>query len=186
MTEVFIGLGSNLGNRSGNIENALELIGRKAGRVRELSSFVESEPWGYLSENWFLNRVAVVDFDDSQVLTGNRPDDRKLPESPAARQAMELLHRLRAIENSIGRIRTGRYIDRLIDLDILYYGNAVIETAELTIPHPDIHKRKFILVSLMELCPEKVHPGLGLTIRELMERCTDEGRTRIITGPDFH
>ena len=182
MKEVLIGLGSNLGDRAGNIEKALDLVNQQIGQVNARSSWIESEPWGYQSSNWFLNRVVVVDFDESLLSSGIKTNTLCNAENPEYLKARELLRSLREIETASGRVRTVGYTDRMIDLDILFYGNAVIDSQELTVPHPHLHERRFILVSLMELCPDRIHPRLGETIRELMEKCTDRGLVRIIKG----
>jgi len=154
MQELVIGLGSNLGDRRKNIESAIALIGEKIGLVTAVSSLVETEPWGFESENKFLNCAITV----SIMYT----------ESAAVSLVLRgIIGILQSIEHEYGRVRTGVYTDRVIDLDILFYGDVVINEPGLTVPHPKLHEREFVLVSLMELCPEKVHPGMGKSIREV-------------------
>jgi len=154
MQELIIGLGSNLGDRRENLEKAIKRISEMIGRVTTVSTFVETEPWGFESKNAFLNGVAIVE-DTSGSSDGN-------PKS-----AMEVIRILQSIETDFGRIRTGAYTDREIDLDILFYGDEIINERELVVPHPKLHEREFVLVSLMEICPDKIHPVFGKSIREI-------------------
>ena len=154
MLELIIGLGSNLGDRRKNIETAITLIGEKIGLVTAVSTVAETEPWGFFSDNKFLNCVIIVR-DDSNLSTS---DYERLS------GIMGVLH---SIEHGFGRVRTGVYTDRAIDLDILFYGQVIINEPGLIVPHPKLHERDFILISLMELCPDKVHPVIGKSIREL-------------------
>ncbi len=156
MQELIIGLGSNLGDRRKNIETAIALIERKIGSAAAISSCVETEPWGFESSNKFLNCALLIkDKADSTL--------------PARVRAAEILVILQQIEQEFGRVRTGVYTDRAIDLDILFYGDEILNEPGLIVPHPKLHEREFILVSLMELCPDKVHPVIGMDIRELWE-----------------
>jgi 2-amino-4-hydroxy-6-hydroxymethyldihydropteridine diphosphokinase len=154
MQELIIGLGSNLGDRRKNIEAAIALIGKKIGLVTAISAFVETEPWGFESENKFLN-CAIIVGDDSSF------------SSSSSSRVFEIIGILQSIEYGFGRVRTGVYANRAIDLDILFYGDLVITEPGLIVPHPKLHERDFVLVSLMELCPDKVHPVIGKSIREL-------------------
>lgn len=154
MRELIIGLGSNLGDRQGNIETAIGLIGERIGKVAAISEFAETEPWGFESENSFLNcAIIVMDEADGSL--------------PVVVRAGEIIRILQDIEQRFGRVRTGVYTDRAIDLDILFYGDQVLNEPGLTIPHPRLHEREFILVSLREICPEKVHPVIGKKVKEL-------------------
>ena len=154
MQELIIGLGSNLGDRRKNIETAIDLIGKKIGLVTAVSTLVETEPWGFESENKFLNGAVVVRIDSGSERSGLL--------GPS-----EILEILKSIEHEFGRVRTGVYADRALDLDILFYGDIIINEPGLIVPHPKLHERDFILVSLMELCPDRVHPVIGLKIREI-------------------
>jgi 2-amino-4-hydroxy-6-hydroxymethyldihydropteridine diphosphokinase len=154
MQDLIIGLGSNLGDRRKNIESAIGLIRERVGQVVGESELIETEPWGYSSENWYLNgaiRVAI----DPELFPERRVD-------PGA-----VLLVLQAIEAEFGRIRTGVYADRTIDIDILFFGDQVLDEPGLIVPHPKLHERDFILASLMELCPEMIHPVLGKSVREI-------------------
>ena len=131
--EVFLSLGSNLGDKSKNLESAISLIGSRAGDVTAVSSFIETKPVGFKSENRFVN-CAV------RIVTALDP--------------FELLRITQQIERELGRTTKsvgGVYSDRTIDIDILLYGNAVIDTPELKIPHPQMRKRDFVMRPLREI-----------------------------------
>ena len=136
MTRAYVGLGSNLGDREGSIRRAAELIG--AGR---LSTVRETEPWGIEDQPLFLNAVAEVETD--------------LP-------PRRLLDRLLEVERTLGRMRDGaRFGPRTIDLDLLLYGSEMVAEPGLTVPHPRLHERRFVLEPLAELEPGLVVPGRG-------------------------
>ncbi len=152
----FIGLGSNLGDRSSCLERAIGLLGRTEGiRVVGVSSFRETEPVGYLDQPPFLNGAVALETD--------------LP-------ARELLDRLLAVERELGRERTGpRFGPRTIDLDLLLYGDQVIDEPGLTVPHPRLHERAFVLEPLVELDPELRLPD-GRLVRDLLSGLTGDIR----------
>ena len=140
MTRAYVGLGANLGDREASLARALELL-RETGDVVAVSSVRETEPWGYADQPPFLNAVAALETE----LT-----------------ARELLDELLDIERRLGRTRGGpRYGPRTIDLDILVYGDDVIDEPRLTVPHPRLHERRFALEPLQELDPDLVVPGRG-------------------------
>lgn len=153
MTEkktTYLGLGTNTGNRKENLTRAIEELSLALGNSIAVSSFIETEPWGFCSENKFLNCVAGFS-------TGKSP--------------MELLDITESIERKLGRSSksaNGIYHDRTIDIDILLYGNEIIRNSRLTIPHPLMHKRDFVLVPLCEIAPEAMHPTMNKCIRELL------------------
>jgi 2-amino-4-hydroxy-6-hydroxymethyldihydropteridine diphosphokinase len=133
---VFVGLGANLGDRERAIRNAAELIGS-----RRLSSLRETEPWGVSDQPPFLNGAAELETDLS---------------------ARELLERLLEVERQLGRVRgPDRYGPRTIDLDLLVYGEEAVSEPDLTVPHPRLHERLFVLEPLAELDPDLVVPGRG-------------------------
>ena len=151
MSTTYLGLGSNLGDRRRNIDVALALISKRVGEMRALSGFHETQPWGYDSEESYLN-VAV------EVETGLNP--------------VELLRVTQSIEHEAGRqIKTlnAEYRDRTIDIDILLYDDLIINTPDLTIPHPLMHLRTFVLQPLTEIAPHVVHPVLRKSIEELSD-----------------
>jgi 2-amino-4-hydroxy-6-hydroxymethyldihydropteridine diphosphokinase len=150
----YIGLGSNRGDRIGTCRRALELLNR-AGTVVKVSSFYCTEPVGYEQQEEFVNAVAKFE-------TGLSPGG--------------LLAACRAIENELGRVRLIRWGPRTIDLDILLYGNDVIETPDLVIPHPQMDVRGFVLVPLAEIAPRIVHPVLNKTVARLLSELKDPHR----------
>ena len=156
MERCYVLFGSNMGDKDAIFAQACLLINNRCGCVVQVSAAYESEPWGFEAEEWFLNRVIVVETDKS-------------PE--------ELLQKLLDIERDLGRIRHPEihtYISRTADLDLLYYGHRVINTDMLTVPHPRLHLRRFALVPMCEVAPEWVHPVFGLTQQELLQQCPDE------------
>lgn len=151
---VFLGLGTNLGDREKNLSMAVKRIGEEIGTVTDCSSVYETEPWGFRSENPFLNMVV-------RVRTSLRPSG--------------LLGRILMIEAQLGRLRSGKvYKSRTMDIDILLYGTDVIRKEDLEIPHPRIAVRRFVLEPLCELAPGMKHPVLKVTFSELLEKCVDE------------
>ena len=148
MARVFIGFGSNLGDRRENISKALELIKERCSIVK-VSSIYETEPVGYLDQGMFLNGVLEV--------------ESKL-------NCRELLEFLLSIEDELGRVRTIKDGPRTMDLDILFYGDSIIEEEDLIVPHPRLHERKFVLEPLNELDSEFIHPKLKKSIKELFSK----------------
>lgn len=149
--KAYLGLGSNLGNRRRNLITAAALLAERAGDVLALSSFYETEPWGFVSENRFLNAALALE-------TSLSPFD--------------LLRLTQTIEREMGRAAKstqGIYHDRLIDIDLLLYGDEVVRSAELEIPHPHLHERRFVLEPLREIAPFLRHPLLGKNMEELFQ-----------------
>lgn len=147
---VYMGLGSNTGNKKENLMRAIENLSLALGSPAALSSIIESEPWGFESKNSFLNCVAA--FDTHLCPT-------------------RLLDIIENIERQMGRTTkstNGQYSDRPIDIDILFYGNESINTERLTIPHPLLHKRDFVLIPLYEIAPRLIHPLQQKSIEELL------------------
>lgn len=140
--KIYLGLGSNLGNKEENLKKALDLLSEKIGDIIAVSSFYTSEPQGFISENNFLNAAVSM--------------HTKL--SPFA-----LLDETRKIEKQLGRKQKTRevYTDRIIDIDILFYDDLILNTPELTIPHPHIAEREFVLVPLSEIALELVSQKFG-------------------------
>jgi 2-amino-4-hydroxy-6-hydroxymethyldihydropteridine diphosphokinase len=158
MKIVFLGIGTNLGNREGNLKQAVAGIENFPGDVLQSSSIYETEPWGFQVEEEFLNMVVKIQTDLS-------PD--------------ALLGNIHILESTLGRVReTKGYISRLIDIDILFFDAQIINEEHLKIPHPLLHKRKFVLIPLCEIEPGMIHPGLGKTIGELLQICKD---TSVVT-----
>lgn len=154
--KVYIALGTNLGERLDNLKNAVDSLPPEV-RVIKASPVYETPPWGYLDQADFLNQVLEAETD--------------LP-------PVELLAHLKIIEQKIGRTTSFKYGPRLIDLDILFYDDLILETASLSIPHPKIQERAFVLVPLTDLNPDIRHPDSGKTMQELLENL-DQGGIRL-------
>lgn len=157
---VYLGLGSNLGDKNGNLLQAREQIAAVSGiEITAESSLYVTAPWGKTDQEEFLNQVLKIETDLS---------------------AIELLHALQNIEINMGRQRLEKWGPRIIDLDILLYGDEVIDGVELTVPHPYMRQRLFVLVPLQEISPELVFPDNGAYIGEVLNRVLDrEGNQEI-------
>lgn len=147
MTRAYLSLGSNLGDRRGYLREAVRRLATPEVVLRRLSSVYETEPQDLPDQPWFLNLVVELD-------TSLCPRD--------------LLAHIRGIENSLGRVREIPKGPRTLDIDILLYGDVVVDTAELTLPHPRMASRRFVLEPLAELCAELRHPVLERSVRELL------------------
>lgn len=161
MTMLYLLIGGNLGDKKKIFEEARELLGERIGKISALSSVYETEPWGFQSDDVFWNQVLKI----------------KTELSPE-----EILGKTQEIEQDLGRIRKEyRYESRMIDIDILFYGDQIIKQEDLIIPHPRIQERKFTLVPLCEIAPELVHPVLKKSIGQLLEECTDQLKVKIVS-----
>jgi len=158
---VFLGLGSNLGDREAAIDDALVRLAARGVAARERSSTWLTEPVGGPPQGWFLNAAAGVE-------TALAPE--------------ELLAACLDVERAMGRVRTVRDGPRTIDVDVLLYGERCVALPGLTIPHPRLAERRFVLAPLAEIAPQQVHPVLGLTVAELLERCPDRSSVRRFAG----
>ena len=148
---IYLGLGTNQGNKEENIRGAIEELSHLLGTPTAVATIIETEPWGFQSDNSFLN--TVVAFKSTLA-----------PE--------EILKATQEIELRLGRTKKsidGCYSDRPIDIDILLYGSRVIESEHLTIPHPLLHKRLFVLQPLAQIAPGLIHPILGKSIARLLK-----------------
>ena len=153
MSKVYLSIGSNKGNRSVLINKAIDEIEKKVGIIISRSSIYQSKSWGFDS-NDFYNLCLLIDTDI-------------VPKS--------LLINLKKIEKSMGREDIdGSYSDRFIDIDILFYDNIITDSEDLKIPHPKIEIRKFVLVPMLEIADNYVHPILNKTIKELYNDCSDQ------------
>jgi len=157
MAIAYLSLGSNLGDRGENLAVALKRLEEKV-KIVKVSSIYETEPVGYEDQPWFLNLVCAVE-------TGLSPQ--------------ALLKLAKAIERKLGRRGTVRFGPRIIDIDILLYDGLTLDSPDLVIPHPRLAERAFVLVPLKEIAPNLVHPSLGLTIEELLERLENPEEVRL-------
>jgi len=187
--EIYIALGSNLGDREANLTEAIERIKKLGLRIEKVSSIYETEPVGGRDQPWFLNQVIEIEFIKVAL-----PDELKLADESAecAIQAEALLSKLLEVEQSMGRVRTFRNGPRLIDIDLLFFGDRVIANpkeedemlrgrTEIFVPHPRMHHRRFVLEPLCEIAPDFVHPVLKSTCRELLTRVDDDSLVRPYT-----
>lgn len=147
---VYIGLGTNIGDKRQNLTRALEELAKRPEiRINRVSSLYQSEPWGNKDQDDFLNQVVEIE---------------------TRLSAWDLLHLLHTIEINMGRQRETKWGPRIIDLDILLYGDVVLQTEELQIPHALMRERLFVLIPLQEINPEVVFPDDGSTLREVLVR----------------
>ncbi|MGI6319391.1 MAG: 2-amino-4-hydroxy-6-hydroxymethyldihydropteridine diphosphokinase [Bacteroidales bacterium] len=160
MPSVVVLFGSNSGDRLHYVKKAIQQIEAEIGKITNISPLYESEPWGFDDETWFINGVLIVETE---------------------LEAENVLSKLLSIENSLGRRRTDseRYESRTIDLDILFYNEIILESENLVIPHPRLHKRRFTLLPLNYLLPDFVHPKLNKTIGQILDNCDDKGEVRL-------
>lgn len=155
MAKVYVGLGTNLGDKEQNLRDAVQKIEEQIGKVVSLSAFYVTAPWGFVSENSFLNAAACV--------------ETELP-------PLDVLRETQLIERELGRTKksvNGVYSDRLIDIDLLLYEDLVLSVTspsgvELNLPHPLMTERDFVMKPLAEIAPDLVHPVWGKTMRELI------------------
>jgi 2-amino-4-hydroxy-6-hydroxymethyldihydropteridine diphosphokinase len=157
----FIGIGSNLGDRKANFLEALDRIQKIPGtRIVKQSSLYESEPLGD-AKTWFVNAVVELETESG---------------------ANELLKRLKQIETAMGRkrVRGKRWGSRVIDLDILFFDNEIINKRTLKVPHPELHNRRFVLAPLSELAPQFIHPKLSVSVSELLARLKDTKKIHLL------
>ena len=149
MATIHLGLGTNIGNKKENLTRAIEALSLALGPCTALSTFMETAPWGFKSDSPFLNCAVAFETELTPLL---------------------LLDTTEKVERELGRTTKssgGVYHDRVIDIDILLYGNTVIESERLTIPHPLMHLRDFVLEPLAEIAPHAIHPTTGKSIEQL-------------------
>lgn len=157
----FILLGSNMGNREELLGEAIELIELRCGKVVLKSSLYESEPWGFETENLFLNQAIAIE---------------------SALAPYDLLKELLTIEAELGRKRKENHVgyeSRPIDLDIIYYDDIINDDEDLILPHPRLHLRRFVLMPLCEIAPDFIHPIIHETNSALLEKCEDHSEIRL-------
>jgi 2-amino-4-hydroxy-6-hydroxymethyldihydropteridine diphosphokinase len=144
---IYLSLGSNVGDRAANLNRAIERMSA-LGKVKAVSSFYETEPVEFAAQPWFLNCVVEL-------------DTEKMPR--------QLLAGMLDIEKEMGRRRVQKKGPRTLDIDILLFGNSIVKAKGLTIPHPAMHERRFVLEPLAEIAPEERHPVFKRTVRELRD-----------------
>jgi len=153
----FLGLGSNIGDREKNLKTSLSLLEGAELRIMKTSSLYHTEPVGELKQPWFMNAVVEVE-------TTLSPE--------------QLMHRCQQIEGKMGRNHLIPQGPRMIDLDILMYDQLTMDTPGLTVPHPRMHCRRFVLIPLLEIAPDAVHPLLKKSIRELLQDIPDSSAVK--------
>ena len=158
MNRVYIQLGSNLGDREGYLKQSQVMLIDEIGLIIKKSSIYESSPWGVENQGSFLNQVLLLE-------TDVKPFD--------------LLDIILNIEKEMGRVRIEKWGERIIDIDILFYNDEIIETNNLCIPHPYISKRRFVLSPLDEIAKNYIHPILHKTINKLLLECLDEEKVSV-------
>ncbi len=155
MNEVFLSLGSNLGDRISNLKSAASLLSELVGNIIAVGALYETEPWGFESSSWFVNTVIKLE-------TKLNPN--------------EVIQKCISIENQLGRKNNeaeGGYSSRPIDIDILFFNNEIINTSNLIIPHENLHKRKFVLTPLNDIAAKFIHPTINQTVNTLLKNCLD-------------
>ena len=158
MEKVYLCLGGNIGDTRNYLQNAVAMIGRRIGRVVSQSAVYQSEPWGFNAEQMFLNQVVVAE-------TELEPH--------------AVLELCLQIEAELGRTRSGNgYEPRTIDIDIVFFGQQIVNQPDLQVPHPLMHRRNFVLRPLCDVAADFVHPIFGLTVRQLADICDDKAVVR--------
>lgn len=152
MNTVYILTGGNLGDRLANLQKAKQYLGKETGNIVTSSSIYETEAWGNNDQPDFYNQVHII--------------NTKL-------SAEQMMENILEIEEQMGRVRAAKNASRIIDIDILFFNDDVINKKDLIIPHPEISNRRFVLIPLKELSPGLVHPVLNKTINELLSTCKD-------------
>jgi len=154
MNKVYLSLGSNRGGRTAHLKNAIDLLSEWAGEVTVVSSLYETPPWKMEDETNFINQALLLETEMS---------------------AAQLIDTIILIESMMGRQRSAnKYEPRKIDIDVLFFNNEIINTDELTVPHPLLQERKFVLVPMAEIAPEFIHPVFKKSISRLLNECEDK------------
>jgi 2-amino-4-hydroxy-6-hydroxymethyldihydropteridine diphosphokinase len=150
--QVLLSLGSNLGNKIEQLHQAIRYLHNETGNVTNVSSAYKTAPWGKASTNSYMNQAVILE----TTLTPSK-----------------LLQSIQEIENRLGRIRTEKWGDRTLDIDIVFYDQSTISVPELSIPHSELANRRFVLLPANEIAPNWKHPIWGKTISELLNECSD-------------
>ncbi len=152
MSVCFLLLGTNLGDRPDNLKTASRLVSARIGQILTKSSIYVTAAWGIEDQEDFLNQVLRI--------------ETTLPVDELMKACLE-------IEQEMGRVRKVKWGERLIDIDILYYDDLVLESEQVTVPHPAIQDRRFTLVPLVEIASDYIHPNFGVSQQQLLDQCTD-------------
>ncbi len=158
MTEVYLLLGSNLNTPFIQLNIALGHLTEMVGKIVQVSPVYHSAPWGVVDQPDFANQVVLLN---------------------TALKPLDLLRCLQVIEKNMGRERIVKWGSRIIDIDVLYYGNEIITNTTLKVPHPELHNRRFTLVPLCDIAPDFIHPVWNVTNHTLLKRCSDEGKVEL-------
>lgn len=159
---LFLSLGSNLGNREENLNQAIQLIRQNISTNLSISNIYETEPWGNLNQAGFLNLILKIE------------NSSLFPH--------EVLEKIQKIEIELGRVRVEKWGERCIDIDIIYFNDLVLDDTQLVIPHPFVQERKFVLVPLADVAPDWVHPVLQKTTLQMLQDCPDSGWIKVYEG----
>lgn len=161
MNEAYLILGTNVGNRLTNIEVAIKLIELQTGKIKKKSAIYSTQAWGYEDQPDFLNQAILID---------------------TLLDSSTLLNKLIDIEKQLGRVREMNevWMQRTMDIDILFFNAEIINLPDLTIPHPHLQNRKFVLTPLVEIANNYIHPLLNKSIQTLIEECTDKLVVKLI------
>jgi len=159
MNQVFLGLGTNVGDRMFQINEALAQLSAVLGQVSTQSSIYATQAWGLTEQDDFLNAVVQI-------------------ETPL--NVEDVLQQIQSIEQSMGRDRSIKWGPRTIDIDILFFNDEIIEKENLTVPHPLLQERLFVLQPMAEIAPNYVHPKLGVSIDALIEICPDQLKVQAV------
>jgi 2-amino-4-hydroxy-6-hydroxymethyldihydropteridine diphosphokinase len=157
---IFLLLGSNLGDRAENLRRASAEIGLLKCAIKKKSAIYETAPWGKNDQQDFYNQVIELE---------------------TSLEPQVLLEKILAIEMKLGRVRTEQWGPRTIDIDILLFGHMIVNTTTLTLPHPGIPMRRFVLVPLTEVAPDVIHPVLNKSVKALLEECEDRLEVRRVS-----
>ncbi len=153
MNKLYLLIGGNMGNRQAMLAKAAALLNKQCGRISRRSALYETAAWGNTDQPSFLNQVLVLE---------------------TSKDAATVMKKILEIESAMGRRRQEKWEPRIIDIDILFFNKEIIGTELLTVPHPQIQNRRFVLTPMNELAPQFVHPVLKKSIHQLLKRCADK------------